>query len=354
MPYVAWLDGSRLPNEEAGGKMGSLAELVGLGLEVPPGYVVSARAFSDFVTHHGIDAAIAGFSRRIAGSGTSDDPSVVQEARAIRSAIRASQLMPELAREIVAGYHQILATAAGQPCAVSVRSSALFEDKEARSCAGMYDTFLMINDEAVLCDMVKLCWVSLFSDRSITYLKTKGGVLDDAASWRMAVGVQRMVNARTAGVAMTVNPTTGDRSKIYVEGSWGLGESLVQGLVDPDCFKVDKVTLEWLSQDIGSKRERLVCNYETGTVEQVEVEEAQRRALCLDERELVQIARAAKLIEKHYGAPQDVEWAISGENESAVLHLLQARPQTAVPKQGPRSSAGQKSSAVEYVVGLFR
>jgi pyruvate,water dikinase len=339
--------------------MASLAEILRLGLEVPPAFVVSSRAFSDFMKHHGIDASLLRFLRR---GGASEEGSLAHEARAMRDAIRNGELMPELAAEIVGAYRQlqegsqatprIVAQGGGGPCAVSVRSSAILEDQAAQSCAGMYDTFLMITDENLLCDMVKMCWASLFSDRSIWYLKTKGRGEDDAALWRMAVGVQRMVNARSAGVAMTVHPSTGDPSSIYVEATWGLGESLVQGLVDPDCFKVDKVTLEWVAQSIGTKREQLVCNYDAGSVEQIEVDEPQRTALCLSEHDLIKIAKAATIIERHYGQPEDVEWAISGEGESAVLHLLQARPQTALPEQEPRAMAKERT-AVEYVLRML-
>lgn len=358
--FVQWLSQGVLPREEVGGKMAALSELVNLGIQVPRGFAISARAFLEFCSYYGLDRWIAAFGGQLRAlpKGTSllhqDSPALAQQARQIRAEFRKRELLPKLASELIEAFHELCTDAHGNAVSVAVRSSAILEDRCERSSAGMYDTFLMINDEQVLCEMVKLCWGSLFSERSISYQRNQWLGSEDGTAWHMAVGVQQMVNARTAGVAMTVSPTTGDPSKICVEATWGLGEALVQGQVVPDSFTLDKVTLEWLTHRVGSKKEQLVCNLDGNTVERQTVAASEQARLCLSEHELIQIGTVAKRIEKHYQHPQDLEWAVSGEGKTSVLHVLQARPQTALPLPKEPPLQARKDLAIDYVMDMFK
>ena len=164
----------------------------------------------------------------------------------------------------------------------------------------------------------------------------------------MSVGVQRMVRARSAGVMFTLNPLNGDRSKIVIESTWGLGEPLVSGEVDPDRFTVDKVTLGVLDRSIASKLIEHRPDPAQRKVVVDEVEPARRDAPSLSDQEVIELARLGKMIERHYGAPQDIEWAVDGDSGEIVA--LQARPETVWSRRERRPTVEKKGSALEYVL----
>jgi cytochrome P450 len=215
----------------------------------------------------------------------------VPDGFAVTTSAFASGVVPEA--EIRAAY-----AALGDDVPVAVRSSATSEDAADASCAGQYDTYLSITGADEVIRHVERCWGSMNTGRALAYRHDKG--IDEP---QMAVVVQRMFGARAAGVAMTLNPSNGDRSKIAVEAAPGVGEAVVSGEVTPDHFLIDKVML-----DVVSTR---VADGEVGT--------------CLTPVEVKAVARLAKLVEQHYGRPQDIEWAIDG---SGAVVLLQARPET--------------------------
>lgn len=191
---------------------------------------------------------------------------------------------------------------------------------------------------------IRKCWASLYTSRAITY-RLKNGIPEEGLS--MAVAVQKMVSARTAGVAMTMNPSTGDRSKIVIDASWGIGEAVVSGHVTPDNIMLDKIMMTVVNEHIGDKHIELVPDPAQRGLVEVEVSPERRSVRSLDDDELLAVAELAKRAERHYGVPQDIEWAIDrdlppGEN----LLLLQARPETV------HSSKPQEPKPVTSTIGV--
>ena len=222
--------------------------------------------------------------------------------------------------------YQTLCDREGQEIPVGVRSSGTAEDLPEASFAGQGDTFLWtVGAEAVI-DRVRDCWASLFTARAIAYRAKQGfGQLD----LHMAVGVQKMVDARAAGVAMSLDPSNGDRSKIVIEATWGLGEPLVSGHITPDYFVIDKVLLEPVKRTIVPKLQELVADHAARRTVMRNVEEARVNQPSLTNAQLRAVASAVKSVEKTIGVPQDVEWAIDPQRQQDEgVVLLQSRPET--------------------------
>jgi pyruvate,water dikinase len=226
---------------------------------------------------------------------------------------------------------------------VAVRSSGVAEDLAGASFAGQYDTYLWIRGEAAVLDNVRRCWQGLFGEAVLTY---RPGAA--AGHPGMAVIVQQLVQPRAAGVMFTLDPVNGDRSKIVVESSWGLGEAVVAGEVTPDRHRIDKVTLEIAERVISEKDSEY--RWEAGKVAMLPVPDDRRSEPCLTDADLEALANLGKRIERHRGAPQDVEWAI---DEPGVLHVLQVRPETVWSTRPAKTVAEGGKSAVDLVLGTF-
>ncbi|HWV85110.1 MAG TPA: cytochrome P450 [Capillimicrobium sp.] len=310
---VPTLTFAECPDDPAlvGGKAASLASLTRAGLPVPDGFVVTTAAF---------DAALGGVAaERLAREARAlrDAPLAELErgAAELRELIQRAPLPDGLEDAIRAAYARL-----GDDAPVAVRSSATAEDSADTSFAGQQDTYLWVVGADAVVEHLRRCWSSLYSARSLAYRRDHG--VDEGV--RMAVVVQRMVDADVAGVAMTVNPTTGDRSTIVIDASFGLGEAVVSGTVTPDHFVVDKVMLEVVEQRIGPKHVEVVADPAgAGTVEREVAPERQGQP-ALTGDQVRAVAELAKRAERHYGCPQDVEWALHG---GEVL-LLQSRPET--------------------------
>ena len=257
----------------AGGKAVNLARLLGAGFPVPAGFTLTTEAFRH---------------SRAAG-GMSD----------------------ELQAAIVAAYNRL-----GSP-PVAVRSSATAEDLSGASMAGQYVTLLNVRGEAELLAAVLRCWASVDSQRTRAYLAEHS---IDAAAVAMAVVVQRLVPADVAGVLFTANPRTGSRAEMLVEASWGLGEAVVSGSVQPDTFVLSHSTGAALAVTIGAKQVRMGLE----SREPAAVAAEQRSTLCLDSQQVRQLWGLGLRVERQFGAPQDLEWALC----DGTLHLLQSRPIT--------------------------
>jgi pyruvate,water dikinase len=225
---------------------------------------------------------------------------------------------------------------------VAVRSSGVAEDMLTASFAGQYDSYLNVRGKEELINKVRLCWASAFNERCIYYrAQKKLGVLAGSVS----VVVQKMVNARSAGVGFTVDPDTGDETRIILEGNWGLGESVVQGKVIPDKFVINKETLSLEEKSIGTKL-RQFSPRERG-IEEEDVPPGKQSVACLSDREAIKIGKFAKLMESHYGFPVDIEWAVDRDLRfSGNIFLTQVRPATVVAKK--------KSSTEEILDMLMR
>ena len=310
-------------HDRVGGKCASLGEMTQAGVAVPPGFAVTTDAYKSMLDHHGLKAEI---DRHLEGVDPDDIDQVDRAAQAIRIRIRSHKLPPEVEAAIRTAYAGMCAASGIENMPVAVRSSATAEDLPDASFAGQQDTYLWVQGADSVVYRVRDCWASLYTTRAVAYREKNGIPQVDVL---MSVAVQKMVNARTAGVAMSIDPNTGDRTKIVIDASWGLGEMVVSGVVTPDNYRVEKVLEEILDRKISDKHVELVGNAEAGEATEQEVDEARRKAPCLTDAEVLAVARLAKRLEKQNKCPQDVEWAIDADlPEGENLLALQSRPET--------------------------
>jgi pyruvate, water dikinase len=329
-PHVVPLqDCSRDDVALVGGKAASLGTLMQAGFPVPAGYAVTTRAFTESLA----DGVADRLAAELLEVDCSDVDGLDACAARLRALVETTPLPQDVSEAIRSAYRELCAAEGCEDVPVAVRSSATAEDGAETSFAGQQDTYLWVCGEDEVVENVRRCWASLFSARSIAYRAEHGVLHDDV---RMGVAVQRMVAARAAGVAMTLNPANGDRSKIAIEASFGLGESVVSGQVTPDSLLVDKVMLEVVDTRIACKETELVPDIAGRCVTERVVEEERRTLPALTRAEARQVAELAKRAEQHYGAPQDVEWAV-GEDETVVM--LQSRPETVWSRAPKQASA---------------
>ncbi len=228
-----------------------------------------------------------------------------------------------------------------------MRSSATTEDAADASFAGLQDTYLWVTEADALLHKIRSCWASLYSSESLSYRRRRAIAESTVA---MAVVVQTMVDARTAGVMFTRSPISGDRSVIAIEGAWGLGSALVSGEVTPDRWVVGKITGEISVRDISDKAIRHARSAKGG-VEELPVEESLRREPCLSDEELQSLRAIGRQIERHYGRPQDIEWAI--DRHTREILLLQSRPETVWSNKDHQTTAARVTDPLLHVMKIF-
>ncbi|MFA9277130.1 MAG: PEP/pyruvate-binding domain-containing protein, partial [Rhodoluna sp.] len=320
--YTFAFDSTETPeHDRLGGKCTSLAIMTGAGMPVPPGFAVTTDAFDAVMNQTTLRDHIV---KHLAGLDPNDVVDVDTRAAHIRELIMTQEVPADVRDESIAAYNNLMELCGGE-VPVAVRSSATAEDLPDASFAGQQDTYLWIIGQEAVMQKIRECWASLYTARAITY-RMANNISDEGLS--MAVAVQKMVNSRTSGVAMTIDPSNGDKSKIVVDSSWGLGEMVVSGEVTPDNFLIDKVMMHIINRIISDKHEELVPSGH-GTVIRKEVDAERRNSPSLSDEELIQVATLAKAAHKHYGTVQDIEWAIDADLPagSNVL-LLQSRPET--------------------------
>ncbi|HEY0645785.1 MAG TPA: PEP/pyruvate-binding domain-containing protein [Nocardioides sp.] len=345
--YIVFFDGGHEPTLELlGGKCASLVSMTGAGMPVPPGFAVTTAAFDHFIDGSGLRQEIASCLAEI----DPDDVASVDLASArIREAIESRDVPDDMHGVLRAAYDELMTRFADE-VPVAVRSSATAEDLPDASFAGQQDTYLWLTGYPAVSHHVRRCWASLYTSRAITY-RLRNGIPEDDLS--MAVAVQKMVNARTSGVAMTLDPSNGDRSKIVVDASWGVGEMVVSGQVTPDNLLLDKVMLSVVREHIGDKHAELVPDAATGTLVEHEVEPERRAVRCLSDAELHAVATMAKRAEKHYGCPQDIEWALDADlPDGENLLLLQSRPETVHSPTDTSAATATPSSSTSGPTGF--
>jgi pyruvate,water dikinase len=312
----------------AGGKGANLGELVSAGFPVPPGLVVGAPAYGAFCDAGGLRDRLAAL---LDGVDVDDTARLEAAAARARELVMTEPLAPALERVL---RDRIEAVTEGGRVPVAVRSSATAEDTESASFAGMHESFLNVVGTDAALDAVRRCWASLFGPRSVFYRAKRGFGLADVD---IAVVVQRQVAATRAGVMFSVDPASGDPSRIVIEASFGLGEAVVSGSVSPDRYVVDKASLEVVAREVRAK-ELVVERADGGGVARRPATEEERRRPALSEQEIRDVADLGRRVEEHYGAPQDMEWAYDPEGR---LWLLQSRPVTtaARPPEADRPGA---------------
>lgn len=345
MSLVVWFDRCG-PGDRAriGAKNANLAEMIAAGLPVPPGFALTTDAYDTL-------RRCAGARRRVneALSGVDhDDPVSLRRISAeVRGVMESVPLDPQVAEQVTEAYSELSERCGRRDVPVAVRSSATAEDLPDASFAGQQDTFLWVRGAEDVLAAVRRCWSSVFTARAISYRHHTGHSHEAIA---MSVGIQQMVEARAAGVAFTLNPTDGDRSQIVIDASWGFGEAVVAGEVTPDNFAVDKVLFEIMGRTISPKTVEYALTAE-GTVARRTVGEERANRPCLADGEVKEVARMARRVEKHYGTPQDIEWAVDGRAPvPGAVVLLQARPETVWSRKKPRKRADHDADPMAAMV----
>jgi len=301
-----------------GGKCASLGDMTTAGVAVPPGFAVTTEAYLAMLDETDLRAQL---ERRMHGLDCEDQSALEQVAQDIQALFRAHPLPRAVETAIGDGY-----AAMGNQMPVAVRSSATAEDLPDASFAGQQDTYLWVVGIDDVLDKVRDCWASLFTARAIAY-REKNGI--PHIETLMSVAVQKMVNAKAAGVAMTLDPNTGDRTRIVIDAAWGLGETVVSGTVTPDNFVVEKVLQEILDRTISDKQIELVGDAARGQTVERPVEAPRNTAASLTDSEVLAVALLAKSLERQKKCPQDIEWAFDADlPDGENLLALQSRPET--------------------------
>lgn len=339
MPIIAWF--KEVTKEDiplVGGKGANLGEMTRAGIRVPPGFNITIEGYDKFMESNQLYERIM---KRLDALDTDDTAELQKASAEIRKMLEAAPIPKDLQKLITDSYDK---SVKGAPNTfVAVRSSATAEDLPDASFAGQQETFLNVKGHAMLLDSVRKCWSSLFTPRSIFYRIQQGFKHRDV---KLCVVVQRMVNSDTAGIMFTSDVTLGKPYSL-IEGGWGLGEMIVSGTVTPDTYVVKKKDLTLHNKIIGKQSEYMIRNEEGGSL-RLEVPEAKKAAQKLTDKKIIEIAEAGNLIERHYGKPMDVEWAV----EDDVLYILQARPVTTKIIEGDEAEADAGATTTEHKILL--
>jgi pyruvate,water dikinase len=329
---IAWLDSVGAGDSAlVGGKAASLGELrhalSGTGAIVPEGFAVTAHGYRMFVQQPSLALALA----RALDALSAGKVTAAEAARAIRAAMEAAPLPAPLSEAIGAAYVQLCGRRGGRDVPVAVRSSATAEDQPGASFAGQHASYLGVVGREALLEACRACFASLYTGRAMEYRASLGLRHTGVA---LAIAVHAMVAwpvTGAAGVMFTIDPETGFPGAVVINGSWGVGEAVVQGLVTPDEFVVFKASLERapdpvIARRLGNKPKKLLAGETPGTTTAVDTTDLERSRLCLSDAEAVKLARWATTIERHYGVAMDIEWARDGA--TGEMAIVQARPET--------------------------
>ena len=301
-----------------GGKCANLGELIGrIGVPVPNGFAISAYAYKTFLEKTNAKKSIESL---LSGTDISNMESLHSVSKKIRKYVEGREVPEEIEREILQKYQELCRERGRENIPVAVRSSATAEDLPGASFAGQQDTYLNVTRKNLL-DSVKKCWSSLFTPRAIVYRKEKGFSHDDVL---ISVAVQELIFSRSSGVMFTIEPVSGAQDKIVINASPGLGEAVVSGQVTPDEYVIGKGTLHIEEKHV-VKKERQIISDKKGGTKWVSVPQELRDGQAITDAEIVRVAQYGIEIEKHYGVPQDIEWAV---DDMGRIFILQARPET--------------------------
>lgn len=336
--YILWFDQLGMADvERVGGKNASLGEMIsnlsGVGVTVPGGFATTAHAYREFLSHEGLNDRI---NATLARLDVDDVKALAKAGSMIRQWIIDTPLPPAFEKALRGAYEELQNQ--HPSLKVAVRSSATAEDLPDASFAGQQETFLNIEGFNNIKHAVHEVFASLFNDRAISYRVHRGYAHENVA---LSAGVQKMVRSETgaSGVLFTLDTESGYRDAVFVTASWGLGETVVQGAVNPDEFYVHKPTLAAgrpavLRRTLGSKLIKMVYGQDASagkSVETVDVPLKDRGRFCISDAQVMDLARQAMTIEQHYQRPMDIEWALDGDD--GKLYIVQARPETVVSQQ---------------------
>lgn len=332
--YIKWFSEIRAADVElVGGKNASLGEMVSqlasMGVPVPNGYAITKDGFYAFLEENNLREQIL----KLAAEYAPEKNNLSKIGNKIRGFIDHGKIPKVLEAEIISAYREM---SGDTDMDVAVRSSATVEDGAHDSFAGQFETYLNVSGEDALLEYVKRCFASLFTDRGISYRHEKGY---SPLNIGLSVGVQKMVRSDkgAAGVMFTLDTESGFRQVVFIQGSWGLGEMVVQGAVNPDTYYVFKPTGALVGKSRGPKRDKMIYSHGGNELTQVvKTSSAERDNFSLSDEEVLILAKYALIIEKHYSAqlgrptPMDIEWAKCGID--GKLYIVQARPETVMSR----------------------
>src|SRR3989344_3650631 len=336
-----------------GGKGANLGEMTNANLPVPYGFIITSKAYFDFIEQVGIAKRLKEFTSFINYENSSE---LEQASSHCQNLVLDADIPAGLAHTIINYYEELnskelkylnkktsVYKAAGgkiknlyNPELVAVRSSATAEDLPSASFAGQQETFLNVQGDAVLLTKIKECWASLFTARAIYYRHRQGF---DKIKVGLAVVVQRMVHSEKSGIAFSLEPVTNDKTKIIIEAILGLGEYIVGGKVTPDHFEVDKRSFVILKKDISQQKVKLIKSHKNNA--EVKLAQSEVGKQKISDHEIIKVALLVKEIENHYFFPQDIEWAIEGSK----VFIVQSRPITTIKTLDNRSKDLDTSQA---------
>jgi pyruvate,water dikinase len=321
---------------QVGGKGANLGEMVGAGLPVPPGFCITAQAYQDFLDEAGLQDPI---NEIVAGMQSELLEDVKTRSERVQELIIESPIPVEIERGITQAYLELCQEMGQEDLPVAVRSSATAEDLPDASFAGQQETYLNIRGVPSVLEHSRLCWASLWSHPAVTYRNEQGFEHDLV---HLCIAVQAMIEADVAGILFTANPVSGRRDETLMNASWGLGEAVVSGLVTPDTITVSRPERRVLDYSVGSKEVAIHYAPEGGIVE-METTEDQRANQALTDRQTLELTDLAEEIEAHYGAPQDIEWALRKDK----LYVLQSRAITTLGEKTTEADEYDRSMFVE-------
>jgi pyruvate,water dikinase len=354
--YIYWFKQLNKDSIEiAGGKGANLGEMANAGFPVPPGFVISADAYWDFIVSTDLKDDV---SELLDGLDVNDSNKLQDVANQIQKMIINQKMPLELKREIVKAYLEMKGSApelnvpdskkpgilkmSRENPFVAVRSSATAEDLPDASFAGQQATYLNIKGDEALIKAVQACWASLFTSRAIFYRQSNNY---PHMKVKIAVVVQRMVDAEKAGVVFSSHPSTG-APEIIIEAGWGLGETIVAGEVNPDRYVVDKETLEIRFREVKKQTKMKIKDPLTGRTIETEVPEKKKEAQVLSDEEISGLSKVVKKIDEHYKKPQDIEWAIERGN----IFIVQSRPITTIKKETVEEREASSKPQGEHIL----
>jgi pyruvate,water dikinase len=343
--YVLWFEECDLNSIPiVGGKNASLGELLKAGIPVPPGFAVTTKAYTLFLEQGNIKKEIF---KVLKSAKANDMVSGERASKEIRALIESTPMNDDL-QDYIGEFYRRLSKKSNVPAVpAAVRSSATAEDLPGASFAGQQDTFLWIRGVDGILTHVKKCWSSLFTSRAI-YYRTKMGFPHENVE--ISVGVQKMANAWTAGVMFTLNPATGDLSTVAIDANFGFGESVVSGECTPDNFIINKITDEIIKKSISHKTILYTRDPQSHCVVKQDIPAERADIQCVIDKDAIELAKIGKCIEKHYGKPMDIEWAIDKDTPGkAKIMILQSRPETVWSNKKIEPVMKSRTSALEHI-----
>ena len=310
--------------DQVGKKCANLGEMTKMGLRVPPGFALSLKAYKDFMSLTGADREIKECLDNV-GHGFENIQHFNEAGAELRRIVESKDMPREMREAILSRYQELCQRCNIEEMAVSTRSAG------AASHPGQYETHLNVRGDLDVIEKIIKVWSSTFNPRSLSARKRAGTPLE---SDPIGVAVLKMVNARAAGVLFTADPNTGDTSRMIIEANWGLGESVVGGEAVPDVYILDKVSLKTIDRKLGTKG-RYITFKEMGVAEE-DTPTEKSCTFCLNDGEAKEVGRLGKILESHFDAPQDTEWAVDQDldfPESVIL--LQTRPEVIAQQRTP-------------------